>query len=89
MGQLQTIAPIAGIDYFFITGSLAVVWAIVITVLGLTRKDFPGKALPAVMVVSVVLFLAGIIGAAVGAKFKAGERSGPPESTPVSGHNNG
>ena len=79
MGQLQTIAPIAGIDYFFITGSLAVLWAIVIT----------GKALPAVMVVSVVLFLAGIIGAAVGAKFKAGERSGPPESTPVSGQNNG
>jgi hypothetical protein len=87
--QLLTSAPIAGIDYFFITGTLGVIWAISLTVLGLTRKNFPGKALPAVMVISVVLFLAGIIGAAAGAKHKAGERSGPPEGTPVSGHNNG
>jgi hypothetical protein len=81
--------PIAGIDYFFIAGPAAVLWAIAITVLGLTRKDFPGKAVPAVMTISLLLFIAGILGAALGAKYKAGERHGPPEGTPVSGHNNG
>ena len=52
-------------------------------------RTFPARPCPRSWCVSVVLFLAGIIGAAVGAKFKAGERSGPPESTPVSGQNNG
>jgi hypothetical protein len=80
--------PLAAIDYFFITGPIAVGWAIIISVLGLTRPNFPGKALPAVVVTSFVLFVAGIVGAAVGAKHKAGERSGPPKGTPVAGHKN-
>jgi hypothetical protein len=79
----------AAFDYFFLTGTLGVIFALTISVLGLTSSRFPGKALPALMAVSVLLFLAGIIGAAVGAKYKAGERSGPPEGTPVAGHGSG
>jgi hypothetical protein len=37
----------------------------------------------------VLLFVVGIVGAAAGAKFKAGERHGPPEGTPVAGHKGG
>jgi DMSO reductase anchor subunit len=77
------------VDYFFITGPIAVGWAIVVSLLGLTRRDFPGRAMPAVMVISAVLFAAGIVGAALGANHKAGERSGPPAGTPVAGHKNG
>jgi hypothetical protein len=80
--------PLAAIDYFFITGPIAVGWAIIISVFGLTRPNFPGRALPAIFVISAVLFAAGIIGAAAGAKHKAGERSGPPKGTPVAGHKN-
>jgi len=80
--------PLAAIDYFFITGPLAVAWAIIISVLGLTRPNFPGKALPAVVITSIVLFVAGILGAAAGAKHKAGEREGPPKGTPIAGHKN-
>jgi hypothetical protein len=76
------------VNYFFIFGPLAVAWAVIISVLGLTRKDFPGKALPAVISISVVLFLTGIVSAAVGSKHKVGERHGPPEGTPVAGHKN-
>jgi hypothetical protein len=76
------------VNYFFIFGPLAVAWALIISVLGLTRKDFPGKALPAVISISVVLFLTGIVSAAVGSKHKVGERHGPPEGTPVAGHKN-
>ena len=75
-------------NYFFIFGPLAVAWALIISVLGLTRKDFPGKALPAVISISVVLFLTGIVSAAVGSKHKVGERHGPPEGPPVAGHKN-
>jgi hypothetical protein len=79
----------AGFNYFFLTGALGVIFALVISVLGLMSSRFPGKALPALMAVSVLLFLAGIIGAAVGAKYKSGERHGPPEGTPVAGHGSG
>jgi hypothetical protein len=77
------------VDYFFITGPIAVVWAIAISLLGLSRRDFPGKAMPLVMLISAVLFAAGITGAALGAGHKAGERKGPPAGTPVAGHKNG
>lgn len=79
----------AGFNYFYLTGALGVAFAVTISVLGLTNSRFPGKALPALMALSVVLFLAGIIGAAVGAKYKGGERHGPPEGTPVAGHGSG
>ena len=79
----------AGFDYFFLTGALGVAFALVISIFGLTHSRFPGRAMPALMLVSVVLFLAGIVGAALGAKFKAGERHGPPEGTPVAGHKGG
>jgi hypothetical protein len=77
------------VDYFFIAGPIAVGWALIVSLLGLTRRDFPGRAMPAIMIISAVLFAAGIVGAAVGAKHKAGERSGPPASTPVTGTKNG
>ena len=67
----------AGFDYFFLTGSLGVIFAVTISILGLTNPKFPGKRMPLVMVLSVVLFVAGLVGAAIGAKFKAGERKGP------------
>ena len=76
-------------DYFFLTGALGVVFALVISILGLTHSRFPGRMMPVLMAISVVLFLAGILGAAVGAKYKAGERHGPPEGTPVAGHKGG
>jgi hypothetical protein len=79
----------AAFDYFFLTGALGVVFALTISVLGLMSSRFPGRALPALMAVSVLLFIAGIVGAAVGAKHKAGERHGPPEGTSVAGHGSG
>ena len=79
----------AAFDYFFLTGALGVVFALVVSVMGLMSSRFPGRAMPALMVLSVVLFFAGIIGAAIGAKYKAGERHGPPEGTPVAGHKSG
>ena len=75
-------------NFFFVFGPIAVAWAVIISVLGLTRKDFPGKALPLVVSISVVLFACGIVSAAVGSKHKVGERHGPPEGTPVAGHKN-
>lgn len=66
----------AGFDYFFLTGALGVAFALIISILGLTSSKFPGKAMPLLMVMSVLLFAAGIVGAALGAKYKAGERKG-------------
>jgi hypothetical protein len=79
----------AGFNYFFLTGLLAVAFALIISIMGLTNPRFPGKAMPLLMVISVLLFIVGIVGAAAGAKFKAGERHGPPEGTPVAGHKGG
>jgi hypothetical protein len=76
------------VNYFFIVGPLAVAWALIISLLGLTRKDFPGKSLPLVVAISVLLFAGGIVSAAAGSKHKVGERRGPPEGTPVAGHKN-
>jgi len=81
---------IAGFDYFYVTGALGVIFALVISLFGLSNSRFPGRAMPVLMLVSVVLFLAGIIGAATGAKFKSGERHGAPAgSEPVAGHKGG
>lgn len=76
-------------NYFFLTGALGVIFALVVSVLGLMSNRFPGRATPAIMALSVVLFLAGITGAALGAKYKSGERHGPPPGTPVAGHKGG
>jgi hypothetical protein len=76
-------------DYFFLTGALGVAFALVISILGLTNSGFPGRRMPLIMILSVLLFAAGIVGAAVGAKYKAGERHGPPAGTPVAGHKGG
>jgi hypothetical protein len=78
----------AGFDYFFLTGVIGVLFALTISILGLNKPRFPGRRMPLVMALSVVLFLAGLIGAAVGAKYKAGERHGPPKGTPVAGKKN-
>jgi hypothetical protein len=79
----------AGFDYFFVTGALGVAFALIISIFGLVHPRFPGRAMPLLMVISVLLFAVGIIGAAVGAKYKTGERHGPPEGTPVAGHKGG
>ena len=80
----------AAFNYYYLTGTLGVIFAVVISVLGLTNSKFPGKAMPLLMVLSVLLFAVGIIGAAVGAKYKSGERHGPPAgSEPVAGHKGG
>ncbi|HEX6459246.1 MAG TPA: hypothetical protein VF032_10055 [Thermoleophilaceae bacterium] len=76
-------------DYFYLTGALGVIFALTISILGLLSNKFPGKALPLLMVISVLLFAAGIVGAAAGAKYKSGERHGPPKGTPVAGHKGG
>jgi hypothetical protein len=76
------------VNYFYIVGPIAVAWALIVSLLGLTRRDFPGRALPAVVAISAVLFLGGIVSAATGAKHKSGERHGPPAGTPVAGHKN-
>jgi hypothetical protein len=73
----------ASFDYFFLTGSLGVIFAVIISILGLTNSKFPGKRMPLVMVLSVVLFVAGLVGAAIGAKYKAGERKGPDHGSVV------
>jgi hypothetical protein len=79
----------AAFDYFFLTGAIGVVFALTISIFGLSHSRFPGRFMPVLMALSVVLFLAGILGAAFGAKHKAGERHGPPEGTPVAGHKGG
>jgi hypothetical protein len=79
----------AGFNYFYVTGALGVLFALTISFLGLTSNRFPGKAMPLLMVMSVLLFVVGIVGAAAGAKFKGGERHGPPKGTPVAGHKGG
>jgi hypothetical protein len=83
------VTVIANFNYYYLTGALGVVFALVISILGLTNSKFPGKNMPLLMVLSVVLFVAGIVGAALGAKYKSGERHGPPEGTPVAGHKGG
>ena len=75
-------------NFFFIVGPIAVAWAVIISLLGLTRRDFPGKAMPVVMLISALLFVGGIVSAATGSKHKTGERHGPPEGTPVAGKKN-
>ncbi len=80
---------IGGFDYFYLTGALGVIFALVITFLGLFSNKFPGKAMPLLMVISVLLFAIGIVGAAAGAKYKSAERHGPPAGTPVAGHKGG
>lgn len=79
----------AGFDYFYLTGALGVLFALTIAILGLTHSRFPGRFMPVLMVISVILFAVGIVGAAAGAKFKSGERHGPPKSVPVAGKKNG
>jgi hypothetical protein len=72
------VTVIAGFNYYYLTGALAVVFALTISILGLTSSKL-----------SVLLFIAGIVGAAAGAKYKSGERHGPPKGTPVAGHKGG
>ena len=72
-------------NYYYLTGALSVLFALAISILGLTSSNFPGKRMPLVMVLSVVLFLAGIVGAALGAKYKSGERKGAEHGSPA-GH---
>lgn len=79
----------AGFNYFYVTGAAGVAFALIISIMGLTNPRFPGRAMPILMVISVLLFAVGIVGAAAGAKFKGGERHGPPEGTPVAGHKGG
>lgn len=79
----------AGFDYFYLTGALGVAFALVISLFGLMHPKFPGKAMPLLMIISLLLFAVGIIGAAAGAKYKGGERHGPPKGTPVAGHKGG
>jgi hypothetical protein len=83
------VTVIANFNYYYLTGALGVLFAVVISVLGLTNSKFPGKKMPLLMVLSVLLFVAGIVGAAAGAKYKSGERHGPPKGTPVAGHKGG
>jgi hypothetical protein len=83
------VTVIAGFNYYYLTGALAVVFALTISILGLTSSKFPGKSMPLLMALSVLLFIAGIVGAAAGAKYKSGERHGPPKGTPVAGHKGG
>jgi hypothetical protein len=66
------------VNYFYVTGVLVVVWAIVVSLLGLTRPNFPGRHFPLVLTISALLFLGGIVGAALGAKHRSGERHGAP-----------
>ena len=79
----------AGFNYFYVTGAAGVAFALIISIMGLTNPRFPGRAMPILMVISVLLFAVGIVGAAAGAKFKGGERHGPPKGPPVAGHKGG
>jgi hypothetical protein len=84
------VTVLANFDYWYITGALGVIFALVISILGLINNRFPGRAMPLLMVLSVLLFAAGIVGAAVGAKYKSGERHGAPKgSESVAGHKGG
>jgi plastocyanin len=68
------------ITAFHVVGALLAVWALVLTALGVTRDDFPGKGAGQriVMGISVVL-VAGAIGTAIGTakdEPKGGEQAG-------------
>ena len=49
---------------FHVIGGLLAVWAIVVTALGLTRHDFPGRSERLVAAISIVL-VAAAIGSAI------------------------
>jgi len=57
------------VEAFYVIGGTLAVWAVVVSFLGITRKDFPASAVAerAVAVVSLVLVLGAISAAIVGA----------------------
>jgi plastocyanin len=83
------------ITAFHVMGALLALWALVVTALGVTRHDFPGKGSgqTAVMAISALL-VAGTIGAAIGTAKdapKAGAEAGKKASpvAPGTGANAG
>ena len=78
VARLISAVPSPPVNYFYVTGALVVVWAIVVSFLGLSRPNFPGRFFPLVLAISALLFLGGIVGAALGSKHRSGERHGAP-----------
>jgi hypothetical protein len=64
-------APVA-LRLFFVVGPLFAAWAVVISVVGFVRADFPHKRSTerAVIGISAALLLAVILSATIGAKFE-------------------
>ena len=55
---------------FYVIGPTFAVWAILISVLGFARPDFPGKAMRVVVAISLCLMLAVVLSATIGAKWE-------------------
>ena len=67
--------PVA-LRFFYVAGPLFAVWAVVISVLGFTRSDFPRRigAERIVIAVGLALMLTVILSATIGAKFEHPEQ---------------
>ena len=68
------------ITAFHVVGALLALWALVVTALGVTRHDFPGKGSGQTVVIAIsALLVAGAIGTAIGTakdEPKGGEEAG-------------
>jgi plastocyanin len=87
-GRLPAVSPLLAstdITAFHVLGALLALWALVLTALGVTRPDFPGKASGQKVVMAIsALLVAGTIGTAIGTGKnapKAGAEAGKVTTT--------
>ena len=66
---------------FYVMGALFAVWAVIVSFLGIRKHDFPGtkSAERLVIVISLVLFLAAVGSAVIGAALEEHEGEDHPE----------
>jgi plastocyanin len=80
---LRAVSPLLAatdINAFHVVGALLALWALVVTALGVTRHDFPGKGSGQTIVIAIsAVLVAGAIGTAIGTakdEPKGGEEAG-------------
>jgi plastocyanin len=97
---LPAVPPLAATDItaFHVLGACLALWAVVLTAIGVTRPDFPGKGAGTRIVIGIsALLVASTIAAAIGTaksapksgeqagKAKPGGNAGPAPSPPAAG----
>jgi plastocyanin len=87
-GRLPAVSPLLAstdITAFHVVGAVLALWALIVTALGVTRPDFPGKGSGTKIVMGIsALLVAGTIGTAIGTGKnapKAGAEAGKVNTT--------